>query len=100
MHVVSITDAAETKVVPAHPSGSFTAPDAIIDDANPVDVAIEARGIPIGTVVELHLRSETDAPQIVETPPLEGTEDLSTATVSVIFPPGFTIGFARAVWRP
>ena len=100
VRVVSITDAGGTKVVPARPTGSFTLPDITIDDIGLVDVAIEAQNVPVGTVVQLHILSESEALQIVDSPPLEGTRDLSTTIISTTIPLGFSSGFVRAVWRP
>lgn len=85
--------------VPANPTGSFEMPDVTINEGTAVPVEIEARLVPPGTVVKLHLFSLEGADQIVSAPPLAGTLELSAATASVTFPPGFTRGFARAVWR-
>jgi hypothetical protein len=49
----------------------------------------------------LHLFSETNnAGQTVNSTPLAGTMQLSTATASVVIPPGFALGFVRATWTP
>lgn len=75
-------------------------PDVTMNNVSPVDVVIEARNIPVGTVVQLHLLSETDANQIVDSPPLAGTDALSTATATATFPSGFSRGFVRATFGP
>jgi hypothetical protein len=80
------------------PTGSFQMPDVSINSASPVTVVIEARNIPVGTVVKLHLFSENGADQFVDTTPLAGTSQTSTATASVVFPTGFSRGFVRATW--
>jgi len=86
--------------VAANPDGSFTVPDVTIDSAVPVPVEIEARNVPTGTVVQLHLLSENVADQVVDAPPLAGTDALSTTTVIVTIPSGFTRGVVRGTWAP
>ena len=85
--------------VPANPSGSFELPDVTIQEGAATIVEIEARNVPPGTAVSLHLFSLGGDDQVVESEPLAGTPEISTTTASVVFPPGFTRGFARAVWR-
>jgi hypothetical protein len=85
--------------VPPNPTGSFEIPDVTINDGAAITIAVEARYVPVGTVVRLHLFSENEGDQIVDSPPLQGTLEHSTATVSVVVPPGFSRGFVRAVWR-
>lgn len=94
VRVVSVAGAP----VSQNPSGSFQIPDVIINSGASVPVVIEARNVPVGIVVSLHLFSETGSDQFVDSPPLSGTDQLSTATVSVGFPSGFTRGFVRATW--
>jgi hypothetical protein len=86
--------------VPTHPDGSFTVPDVAIDRATAAEVAIEARNVPPGTVVEVRVYSEGGADQVVNSTPLAGTPALSTATASVVFPPGFSRAYVRARWTP
>ena len=85
--------------VPPNPTGSFVLPDVTINQSAAVLVEVEAREVPIGTKVDLHLVAEDGTTQVVQTGPLQGTEQLSTASASVTFPTGFTRGYARAVWR-
>ena len=85
--------------VAANPTGSFDLPDATINRKDPALVEVEARQVPPGTVVKLHLFSLEGKDQIVDCPPLAGTLEQSTTSVAVTFPPGFTRGYARAVWR-
>ena len=85
--------------VAPNPTGSFELPDVTINEGASTIVEIEARNVPPGTVVSLYLFSLEGADQVVESAPLVGTPELSTTTASVVFPPGFTRGFARAVWR-
>lgn len=89
--------------IPVYPSGTFALPDVTINAANPVDVAIQATGIPPGTVVTLHVYPDTPEVQTtVNLPPvqttLQGTLELSTATVQFAFPYGFSRGYVRATW--
>lgn len=100
LRVVSVTDAGGAKLVPAFPTASLTIPDVTIDDPSPVTVDIEASNIPVGTVVQLHLLSESVRIQIVDSTPLAGTVAHSTATVTVTIPSGFSRGFVRATWTP
>ena len=95
VRVVSIAGVA----VPPNPTGSFELPDVNIDASAATAVVIEGRFVPVGTVVRLHLVSEDGADQIVDSAPLAGTLEQTSATASVVFPRGFTRGFARAVWR-
>jgi hypothetical protein len=84
--------------LPASPSGTFELPDVTFNNSGPVNVEVEAQGVPVGTVVKLYLLSLDANDQIIDTPPLVGTKDQSSTSVSVTFPPGFTRGYARATW--
>lgn len=84
--------------VPANPSGSFIVPDVAINTSAPVTFAIEAKGIPLGTVVKLYVYSEDGADQILNSTPLAGTVQASTATASAVIPTGFSRGLIRASW--
>jgi len=84
--------------VPPNPTGSFTVPDVSINKSTAVTVDIAASNIPPGTVVKLHVFSENGADQIIDSLPLAGTLATSTATASVVLPPGFSRGFVRATW--
>jgi hypothetical protein len=86
--------------VPTNPDGSFTVPDVTINKGTAAAVAIEARNVPTGTVVEVRVYSEGGADQIVNSTPLAGTLALSSATASVVFPPGFSRAYVRARWTP
>lgn len=80
------------------PTGSFEMPDVTINSASAVTVVIEARNVPLGTVVKLHLFSDNGADQLVDSTPLAGTPGTSTASASVVLPTGFSRGFVRATW--
>ena len=85
--------------VSASPTGSFEVPDAVINNAGPVDLVIEASNIPDGTEVNLTLRPET-GPPVTAVATLSGTQASSTATVSVTLSSGFTRLFLQADWTP
>ena len=86
--------------MPVVPSGSFTTLDTTINTASPSTVNIEARYIPPGTVVKLHVFSENGLDQIIDSTPLAGTLELSTATATVTIPSGFSRMFVRSTWTP
>jgi len=88
--------------VPPSPTGSLTMPDITISELTSVPLEIEARNIPPGTVVQLHIFSEANngTGQVVNTTPLGGTMQLSTATATYTFPAGFSQGYVRATWTP
>ncbi len=86
--------------VPATPTGSFVMPDVTIDTASPVTLDIEASGIPLGTVVQVTLASEDGSRTTVDSTPLAGTLELSTATATTVIPHGLTRFFVEATWTP
>jgi len=86
--------------VSAAPTGDAATPDASINQSGPVTVAIEARNVPVGTVLQVRVMSEASPDFVVNSAPLEGTLQLSTASADVTFPPGFSRGFVRATWNP
>lgn len=86
--------------VPENPTGSFTMPDVAVDNVAAVVVEIEAQNVPVGTVVQLSIFSETGPRQMVESTPLEGTEALSNATAVVTLPHGFSRFSVQANWVP
>ncbi len=85
--------------VPPSPTGSFDVPDVIFTSDVPVEVVVEGRQVPLGTVVQLHLFSLDGADQVIDMPPLEGTLEQSTTTDPMVtFPAGFTRGYVHASW--
>jgi hypothetical protein len=82
------------------PTGSFTMPDVTINQATAVPVVIEAVNVPVGVVVQVYVTSESAPDQVVNSTPLAGTKQKSTATANVKLPPGFSRGFVRAAWTP
>ena len=53
-------------------------PDIAINQASPVTVAIQARNIPIGTIVKLHFFSESGPDLLVDSTALQGTVQMSS----------------------
>ena len=80
------------------PNGNLTTPDATINTLSPVQLTIQASSIPPGTVITLHVFSDNDSDQTVQTTPLLGTLQSSTATANVTFPSGFSFNFVKATW--
>lgn len=74
---------------PATPAGSFHGPADIVvpsAQANPVNVALQAANIPLGSIVQVTLTPETGAFTTVQSTVLAGTVAASTATASVNLP--------------
>ena len=94
VRLVSINNVA----VPATPGGSFVSPDVTINASTAVSINIAAANVPLGTVVNLYLASETGTDQAIACAPLAGSVASSTATCSATFPLGTTATLARAVW--
>lgn len=86
--------------VPASPAASFEMPDVTIMEGDTATFEIEARNVPVGTIVKVHLFSENGLDQTVDSTPLAGTEELSTATASLAVPPGFSRSFVRLTFEP
>jgi hypothetical protein len=84
--------------VPANSTGSFTIPDAAINQTTPATISIQAKNIPVGTAVTLYISSENGPDLTVPTSALAGTLASSTASAVVSFPPGFSRGYVRASW--
>ena len=75
-------------------------PDVTLDDASTVLLEIEARNIPLGTVVHLTITPETGSAQTVDSTPLAGTLELSSATAVMTIPHGFSRFLVKASWTP
>ena len=81
----------------------FQLPDVTISKSAPVNVDIQASGIPPGTVVTLQVYPEAPADALVISLPtaqatLSGTLQSSTATATFALPFGFSRGWVRASW--
>jgi hypothetical protein len=82
-----------------NPSASLILADVVAETRDPIEVEVEARNIPLGTVVNLRVISENATDQVLDSTPLAGTRALSAATVTIpALPPGFSRAFARAEW--
>jgi hypothetical protein len=79
------------------PTGNLATPDAIINTSAPVQMTIQAKFIPPGTIITLHVFSDNNTDQAVQTTPLAGTLQSSTATANV-HPSGFSLQFVKATW--
>jgi hypothetical protein len=99
MPVVRVTSIAGVPIA-ASPTGEAATPDATINQTGPVTVAVEAKNIPPGTVVQVRIMSEAVPDFVVNAAPLQGTLEFSTTTANVTFPPGFSRGLVRATWSP
>lgn len=86
--------------VAAQPSGSLVNPDVIVNQPGPSTFEIEATGVPPGTVVTLTLVSDTLPAVTVESTPLAGTLELSTATATAVVAPGVSQFFLEADFTP
>lgn len=76
----------------------FSFPDAIINSSGPVTVNVQAQYIPVGTVPNIFVTSETGSTQTVACSSLQGTVPLSMCTASITFPTGGSRGFVKATW--
>ena len=94
---VRVTSIGGINVTP-NPTGSFITPDLVLNNPNAVTVNIQASNLPVGTVLQLYLFSEVGADVVLNTTPLAGTLQNSTATVPATFQPGYTRGFVRGTW--
>jgi hypothetical protein len=86
--------------LPARPAALFSAADVEIDTAEPVTLGIEARHVPPGTIVRVLLLNETSYVATVDSGPLVGTLELSTASITVNVDQGFSRVLAHALWSP
>jgi hypothetical protein len=84
--------------LPTIPSGSFQTPDVIINSSTGVPVVIQVSGIPPGTVLTLFVFAENGTFQTVQTSPLAGTLQSSTATANITFQPDLSLGYVKATW--
>jgi len=87
-----------TVTLPQPPTGSLTTPDATLDTTTSSTITIQAANIPVGTVITLHVFSDNDTDQTVQSTPLAGTLQSSTATAIVTFPSGYSLNYVKATW--
>lgn len=88
------------QAAPANPLGSYAPADVVINESGPATIEVEASYVPLGTVVHLTLRSEEGDLLEVDTSPLSGTLEASTASASVTIPAGFSRFNVTATWTP
>lgn len=86
------------QTISANPKGSFDPVDVTISTAQAVTIALEGKNIPTGTTVNVTVVNETEGSQVITSSPLTGTVTLSTASVNVTIPAGFSRIFTRATW--
>lgn len=96
---IQVTGVAGQAIRP-DPTGAFDATDVTINASEPVEITIQARYVPIGTVPKITLFSLEGNDQQLDASPLAGTLEQSTSTVMATFPPGFSRGYVRAAWTP
>ncbi|MCB1057696.1 MAG: hypothetical protein KDD11_19520 [Acidobacteria bacterium] len=86
--------------VPVSPTGTFPPADVTLNDSGPVTFSIEASHIPLGTVVRIVMFSEARATLVVDSTPLTGTLEASTATATATVPSGYSRFTVEANWTP
>ena len=86
--------------VPPNPTGGFTPADVTINTAAPVTIVIEGKDVPVGTVATVAVYNETTGVQTLDSTPLTGTSELSTATATGMIDPGFSLVTVRANFAP
>jgi hypothetical protein len=69
-----------------------------VNQRGPVVLGVEARNVPLGTVMELQFFSEKGLVHSVRTSPLEGTLNNSHTRVEVALPAGITQCYVKATW--
>lgn len=85
---------------PPLPTGDFVAPDVTINASGTTTFTIEGEYVPLGSVVQLYAYSENGPDLIVNSTPLTGTFELSTATIVATLPSGYSRVFVRSDWTP
>jgi hypothetical protein len=90
--------AVDGQPVPEHPGGSFVTPDVTINEGQAAQLDIVATSVPPGTVAEIQMYSEVEGQTSVQSTPLVGTFEASTATATVTIPPGFARFIIFSTW--
>jgi hypothetical protein len=93
--VVSLVANGVTIPINANP---FSFPDATINSSTPVTVNVQGQFIPLGTLPQVIVMSETGPDQTINCSALQGTFQQSTCSVSITFPTGGSRGFVKATW--
>lgn len=84
--------------LPLNPTGSYDPADLEISQDGDVTFEIEARNVPVGTVVKLQMVNETQGVINFTSEPLAGTEAQSTAVATTNIPHGFSRFSMQASW--
>ncbi len=84
--------------LPDHPNGDFLVPDAVINTGGSVSVDVVTSQIPVGTIPKLVVYSVDGPDQLIELPPTTGLLKNASASVNVLFPPGYSRGYVTANW--
>ena len=87
-------------MVPANPLGGFNPADLVINEGGSVTIDVVAENIPVGTVVDLSIWTESTGNMVLQTTPLAGNLANSTATATATFPHGFSRISIQASWNP
>jgi hypothetical protein len=99
---IQVTGIAGQTVAPEDITGGFDAADYTIESNNAVEVTIQGRNVPVGTVPQLVITSLEGKDQVVSDVPalqaLTGQPGMTYSTVMVKFPSGFSRGYVRATW--
>jgi len=84
--------------LPQPPTGGLTTPDVTINTSSAVTITVQASYIPVGTIITLNVFSDNGTNQTVQTTPLTGTLQSSTATATMTFPSGYSLNYVKATW--
>lgn len=84
--------------VASPPAGQVTGADVVINAAGSSTLTIAAKFVPVGTLVNLRINSDTVVDQSLTCAPLAGVLASSTATCTATFPLGANIAIAAASW--
>ncbi|MCZ6677235.1 MAG: hypothetical protein O7E52_08290 [Candidatus Poribacteria bacterium] len=84
--------------VSPNPTGSFVIPDVTIDAIGEITIEMAGSNIPVETVINLRIISESGSIVEVDSTPLGGTLEASTATATATLPHGFSRIFIEASW--
>lgn len=74
----------------------LVSPDLVLPQGSLVSVTVEATNVPPGTTVNLILTTVGKGRAVYESPPLAGTQELSTVTMDIPIPAGTRIGTLQA----
>jgi hypothetical protein len=94
LKIVSIAGLA----VPDSPTGYFFPADVSIDSAAPATIEIVGKGVPLDTVVKVVLVTDAGQTLSVESSPLSGELNASTASAVVTVPHGLSHIYIEASW--